>query len=478
MKNEKLLREIGNIEDELILDAVKDTKKKSSWKKWVALVAAFALVITGTVAFMKLSEGDKENEGNKISSGSNENDNNGSEQPATPMIIATVALDVNPSVEIEVRDDEKVAEVNPLNKDAEVVLGDMDFENVDIDVAVNAIVGSMLKNGYLSVDNNSILVSVAAEDDNLSARLQSDISKEIDDILAGSNINASVMTQEYEKNEQADHQAKEYEVSQGKAQLISKIIEAGLKNAKGEAYTYEELMMLNINELKMILESKEMKVEGVETSGQASGNKYISQDEVLGIVYKAAGVTKDEVKNLEVEMDYDDGAMLYEIEFVTAKAEYDYEVDAKTGKIVDSEVEPLDSDDRPNQGGSEQTGGNEGNQGGNGQTGGNAGNQGENGGSEQPTSNITKDEALNIAYKAAGVKAAQVTRSKCVLDRDDGRAVYEIEFETASKEYDYEIDAKTGKVLDSDVEAKDTDDDFDDWDDDFDDDDDDDDWDD
>ena len=41
---------------------------------------------------------------------------------------------------------------------------------------------------------------------------------------------------------------------------------------------------------------------------------------------------------------------------------------------------------------------------------------------------------------------------KCELDIDDGRAVYEIEIVYKGVEYDYEIDAVSGKVLSRDID--------------------------
>ena len=49
------------------------------------------------------------------------------------------------------------------------------------------------------------------------------------------------------------------------------------------------------------------------------------------------------------------------------------------------------------------------------------------------------------------------------LDKDDGIAVYEIEFFSGNTEYDYEISATSGKIRDKDIDWED------DWDDDWDD---------
>ena len=42
-------------------------------------------------------------------------------------IDSVIMLDVNPSIEIQVNKNEKVLEVKPLNDDAKIVVGDMDF---------------------------------------------------------------------------------------------------------------------------------------------------------------------------------------------------------------------------------------------------------------------------------------------------------------------------------------------------------------
>ena len=71
---------------------------------------------------------------------------------------------------------------------------------------------------------------------------------------------------------------------------------------------------------------------------------------------------------------------------------------------------------------------------------------------------ISLSEAKSIALNSAGVSGNQVKFSKAKLTRDDGRLIYEIEFYIAGKaEYEYEIDANTGRILDAD---------FDNWDDD------------
>ena len=60
---------------------------------------------------------------------------------------------------------------------------------------------------------------------------------------------------------------------------------------------------------------------------------------------------------------------------------------------------------------------------------------------------IGKDKAKEIALNHAGVTADKVSFMKCEFDRDDGIAVYDVEFYFDRCEYNYEINAKNGKIL-------------------------------
>ena len=67
---------------------------------------------------------------------------------------------------------------------------------------------------------------------------------------------------------------------------------------------------------------------------------------------------------------------------------------------------------------------------------------------------IGKSKAKEIALTHAGLTEREVTFIKAKLDRDDGVAVYDIEFYSGSTEYDYEINATTGAIreYDRDIE--------------------------
>lgn len=67
---------------------------------------------------------------------------------------------------------------------------------------------------------------------------------------------------------------------------------------------------------------------------------------------------------------------------------------------------------------------------------------------------LTGDDALAAAYAHAGVDASTVTDKEVELDDgDDGKGPHwEIEFASNGQEYEYDVDAATGAVLEHEVD--------------------------
>lgn len=139
----------------------------------------------------------------------------------------------------------------------------------------------------------------------------------------------------------------------------------------------------------------------------------IGMEKAKKIALKDADLKEKEVTFVRTRTGYDDGRKIYEVEFYYNGAEYDYEIDAKTGKIVsfDRDFEAK----RP-----EET---------------------------ESKESITADKAKSIALKHAGLKESEVRGLKAERDYDDGVLKYEVEFQKGYTEYDYEIHAETGKIL-------------------------------
>lgn len=66
---------------------------------------------------------------------------------------------------------------------------------------------------------------------------------------------------------------------------------------------------------------------------------------------------------------------------------------------------------------------------------------------------ISEEEAKSIALKDAGVKETDATILSVKQEIDDGVEEYEVDFKVGTTEYDYTIDAISGKILEKDVDV-------------------------
>lgn len=363
-----------------------EKKRSSPLRGFAAVAAVLVLIIAGVFAVKNLGA-------------------------PSDTLAAVVSLDVNPSIELNVDKDEKIISTKGLNDDGRRVLGDMELEGSSLEVAVNAVIGSMLKNGYLDDMANSILVSVSGvngyDADKLRSTLADDVNRQLE--------NCSVLSQDV-SNADSDtvKLADKYGITVGKAVLIRQIVAADSR------HSFEELAALSINELNLIADGKTLS--GIASNGAAASSKaYIGRDAAVDAALGHAGVTRSEVRKLDVDLDYEHGSMVYEVEFEVGAAEYEYDIGAADGDIVWYEIE---RDGTVEQGGSAIDG----------------------------KAAISSDDAKAAALNHAGLTTAQVTHLKAELDREGGKLVYEIEFKSGGHEYEYVIDAATGAVIKSEKE--------------------------
>lgn len=346
-------------------------------------------------------------------------------------VSSVVMLDVNPSISISVNAKEKVLAVTALNDDGKKVVGDMDFSGSTLDVTVNALIGSMLQNGYLDDVKNSILVSVENGDELEAKNIQDKVTAAINSVFSGASFEPAVLSQTVAKNDdQRKALAEQYGISEGKAELITKLV------AKDPTLSFETLAALSMNDINLIASSRKIDDSSVKHSGSASSSDYIGEAAAKEIAFTHAGVLESDVTILEIDFDYDWGVMMYEIEFWVGNAEYEYDVNARTGEVVKYERDSKDGDG--NKKDSDDDNDYDYGQDDDGQS---------QGTSPQATDFIGETSAKSAALSHAGVTEGDISSYRIELDYDDGRYVYEIEFNIGSMEYDYDIDAMTGTVL-------------------------------
>ena len=251
-----------------------------------------------------------------------------------------VTLDINPSIQLQLDEKDKVIDAIAVNDDAKKVLEDMDLKQADANVAMNAVLGSLVKNGYLNANQNTVLLSVENDDDKARVALEDELSQYIYTTLKSYSIEGAIYSQDIDIDDDIESLMNKYSISYGKANLIEDIIDENDDEKK--TYKVEDLVKLNAQDLILIYQSLNKDDAQKDTHkmvGSVSTKQYISQDEALNVALKNASLTKDKIKNLEIDYDLENGALTYDIEFTYNQNEYEYEVSATKG-IVEREVEP------------------------------------------------------------------------------------------------------------------------------------------
>ena len=160
---------------------------------------------------------------------------------------------------------------------------------------------------------------------------------------------------------------------------------------------------------------------GINIYNSIANNTKITKQGAIEIALDNANVKEEETSRLTAYLNLDDLYKQYDIEFVAGNFEYEYEVDATTGAILDASKEQIgfNAPVLPD-----------------------------------PNSNeyIGEESAKQIAYDNAGVNEVSFVRVH--LDSDDGIFYYDVEFRSGDYEYNYDIDAKTGDLLEKDIDKE------------------------
>ena len=364
------------------------TTKKTTKKRWTTLAAAcLALVLLG---------------------------GGGIFYQQAHAVASVVSLDVNPSIELKVSWSEKVLVCTPLNEDAKAILADMgdgaDLKGAKLDVAVNAIVGSLVRNGYLNSISSAIMISVEDNDTARAEKLQRELTSTVDGVLQTSEAKASVLTQTLTQDAGLAQQARENSISTGKAALVNRVL------ALNPALKFDALAKLSVEELKDLAEA-------------GAPAMLIGTDKAMDIAAAAFGkASTAKMAYSAVDPELDESPAHYEVEIKSQTGEeFEYKVDAYTGAILESKREAADGTEVP---------------------------------VVQPSKpaasgDIGYAKAKSVALNHAGVSEGKAYDMEIELDDEDGILVYEIEFKSGNMEYSYEINAATGAILKHEAELDD-----------------------
>lgn len=162
---------------------------------------------------------------------------------------------------------------------------------------------------------------------------------------------------------------------------------------------------------------------------------YISKDRVKEIILNDTKLNAKDISFTEIDLDLDGELKKYEVEFYYNRLEYKYEIDAKTGNIIYSNFINLDN---------------------NANTDTNTNNPNNNTSTNTDNNNyISKEEAKNIALADAGFNSNEVIFIDVELEFENGRAIYDVDFENNILEYEYKIDAVNKGIISKRQEPRD-----------------------
>ena len=169
--------------------------------------------------------------------------------------------------------------------------------------------------------------------------------------------------------------------------------------------------------------------EDAENQPAANGNNTAqpqedSLDEAKAAALRDAGLSDSDVTFKKTELDHSHGTQVYDIEFYTSDIEYEYEIDASNGTVLEKNIEQFQIQTNPTDSAINSSG----------------------------NDYIGVDRAKEIALNHAQLNESDVQFAKAKLENDDGGAEYEIEFYSGRTEYDYTIDAVSGNIIEYDVD--------------------------
>ena len=162
--------------------------------------------------------------------------------------------------------------------------------------------------------------------------------------------------------------------------------------------------------------------------------EFISEKKAKNIILKHANLSESDITVVKLVTYEKQQHHLYDMEFLTSTKKYSYEIDAVTGDVI-----AYYTKNRTGKSASSDTN----------QTNSSVTTSKTN---KNKTTLIGKKKAKSIVLKHAGVTASSISKYDIDLDDDDDTMIYEIEFVHEKMEYEYEIDAHTGKILHYEVE--------------------------
>ncbi|KFZ27371.1 MAG: hypothetical protein KQ78_00421 [Candidatus Izimaplasma bacterium HR2] len=177
----------------------------------------------------------------------------GTEVPA--VVASTVTLDINPSVQITLDDDDNVINITAINSDGELLIDrDIKFKGLSLDRAIELIMAEAVKRGFIidGDEDNIILIDVSSDREDVKARVEAALELKISEEMERASKLYKIVRQNrddltVDQVNRINNIAEENNISVAKLLLINRIIQSD------DSYTIETLKDYSIRRLYSIL---------------------------------------------------------------------------------------------------------------------------------------------------------------------------------------------------------------------------------
>lgn len=174
------------------------------------------------------------------------------------MIYSIVNVDVNPSLDIMVNRRDNVLSVKANNQEARELLEGRNYKGWNITEMVESLVDDLALQGYLTNENNVILLSVNSKSQRGYSGLQTALPAAVTEGLVDYGITPKLFLQRLNKDEEAQKQAEQFHISQGRQQFINLLLK------QDASLNEENLASMNVEMLIELAEELELSFDEIE----------------------------------------------------------------------------------------------------------------------------------------------------------------------------------------------------------------------
>lgn len=211
-----------------------------------------------------------------------------------------LVIDINPSIEFVLDDEDNVISYTFNNADAEIAAGDIDFVGMHYEDAIDTFMNAAVQTGYIDVSttDNTVIITFGNDDMAVENQLQTQAETRAQNFLEEHKIGGAVLSGQI-VYEELQTLADQYDISIGKARMVQSAL------ATDETLTEQELAEMPMNDLMELITTAHR--ETVEAFVEQRKDEAIAlQQQMKATVQNQVQQHEQAVENGEVETpDYD-----------------------------------------------------------------------------------------------------------------------------------------------------------------------------